>query len=415
MSGTARAYPYSPNSKEEKNPPTDHELQMFTRKPTGHRIGALIPNPRPADPRIPEAFETQPIGTLVIITCHSDACETVTGLCFNKPTFETPYELLFTANYGCPTITYGSFFDVARNLFENIRGSFFGRNALFDGGVLTRAIYATVAVEKLGKDRAGEWLGRYGTLGRSTNLKYHAINDTVSNLNMFGPGTSEAQDVNGVYVFQMGRGSYEVPILGFDQEIRDKYNILNKPEILAQLGIKKSTEEPTQLPSGLFLYPNRTYLRTDGVPITLEYLLNRLTQLFPPKGTLVLPLTCRVLEGDQREGISLVSPTGSQFSLNSPSTNSSHTPISSPQSFNSFFSSPTPSNISTPLSFGNFASYSPPASPPASPGGGKTRRHIRHRHKLTKKYRSRSRSRSKSRSRFQSRTKPKSTKKRGRK
>lgn len=411
MSG--RAHPYSPNSKEDKNSPTDHELKMFTRKPTGHRRGEPPPLARPTDPTFPETFETQPIDTLVIITCHSDACESVTGLCFNKPTFQTPYDLLFPSNYGRPTITYGSFFDVARNLFGNIRGSFLGRDAPFDGGVLTRAIYATVAVEKLGKDPTGEWLGRYGTLGRSTNLKYHKINDTVSNLNMFGPGTSEAQDVNGVYVFPMGRDSYGVPILGSDKEIRDEYNILNKPEILAQLGIQKNTDAPEVVRPGVFYYPNRTYLRTNGDPITLEYLLNRLTQLFPPEGTLVLPLTCRVLEGAPREGMSIVSPTGSQFSLNSPSTNSSDTPssTSSQQSFKSFFSSPddSPTSSHTSLSFGHFA----PASPPASPGGGKTRRHIRHRHrhKLTKKYRSRSRSRLKSRSR----TKPKSTKKRGRK
>ena len=238
MSG--RAHPYSPNSKEDKNSPTDHELKMFTRKPTGHRRGEPPPLARPTDPTFPETFETQPIDTLVIITCHSDACESVAGLCFDKPTFQTPYDLLFTANYGRPTITYGSFFDVARNLFGNIRGSFLGRDAPFDGGVLTRAIYATVAVEKLGKDPTGEWLGRYGTLGRSTNLKYHKINDTVSNLNMFGPGTSEAQDVNGVYVFKMGRGSYGVPGLGIDDKIRE-LNILNKPEILAQLGIQKNT------------------------------------------------------------------------------------------------------------------------------------------------------------------------------
>ena len=408
---SVRAHPYSPNSKEEKNPPTRHELEIFIKKPIGHRRGDPPLLARPTDATFTEKFEATPIKTLVIITCHSDACEYVTGQCFDKPTFQTPYDLLFAANYGCPTIIYGSFFDVARNLFENIRGNFLKRDAHFDGGVLTRAIYSSIAVEKLGKDSTGEWLGRYGTLGRSTNIKFHEKNDTVSNLTIFGAGTSEARDVNGVYVFHIDRDG--LPILGNDDNIRKEYNILNKPDVLAGLGIKKSTEEPTQLPSGLFNYSDSTYSRTDGSPITLEYLLNGLTQSLPSDGTVVLPLTCRVLKGGPREGNPTVSPTGSDFSFFSDITNSSHTPssISSNQSFGSFFSSngsPTDSEGPARSSFADFV-----LATPGGGGGGKTRRHIRRRHKLTKKYRSKSQLRSRSRSR--SRTKPKSTKKRGRK
>jgi hypothetical protein len=85
--------------------------------------------------------------------------------------------------------------------------------------------------------------------------------------------------------------------------------------------------------------------------------------MVPPDEALVIPLTCRILEGAPREGEPLVSPTSSQFSQAN----------STPQDdFDDLFGG----------------------------GGGKTRRH-----KLTKKYRSKSRSR----------TKPKSTKKRGRK
>ena len=86
--------------------------------------------------------------------------------------------------------------------------------------------------------------------------------------------------------------------------------------------------------------------------------------MVPPKGALVIPLTCRILEGAPREGMPLVSPTSSQFSQATLSPSS--------DDFDDLFGG----------------------------GGGKTRRH-----KLTKKYRSKSRSRSK----------PKSNKKRGRK
>jgi len=188
---------------------------------------------------------------------------------------------------------------------------------------------------------------------------------------MFGPGTSEAQDVNGVYVFQLDKD--RIPQLGNDDSIRD-YNILNKLEILRQLGIQKNPDTSTEVRPGLFHYPDSTYSRTDHGDITLKYLLDgvkkltvdvrgRSTLMVPPDEALVIPLTCRILEGAPREGEPLVSPTSSQFSQTS----------STPQDdFDDLFGG----------------------------GGGKTRRH-----KLTKKYRLRSRSRT--------RSKPKSTKKRG--
>lgn len=360
--------------------PTRFEHRISVRRQEGNRRGALRYLDRPADPRIPDAFEATPIKNLVIITGHSSACECITGKCF-RPRFKTPYDLLFTANYGCPTITYGSFFDVARNLLGNIRTSIVHRGDHVDGGVLTRAIYATVSVTNHGKDPAGDWLGAYGTLGRSTNLKFHEKKKKVSNLTIFAPGFIEAQNVNGVYVFPIDTD--RVPRLGNDDDIR-RYNIFNKPEVLAQLGIEKNTVEPAVVRPGLFHYPDVTYSRTDGGLITLEYLLNGLKKLtndghrlmLPPKSTLVLPLTCRVLEGAPREGMPLVSPASSHFSQ--------ATLSSSSDDFDDLF--------------GDDA-----AGPSGSPGGGggKTRRHKRHRHKLTKKYRVRS--------------KPKSTKKRGRK
>ncbi len=178
--------------------------------------------------------------------------------------------------------------------------------------------------------------------------------------------------------------------LSKDENIRE-YNILNIPEVLAQLGIEKNTDEPAVVRPGLFHYPDVTYSRTDGGLITLEYLLNGLKKLthdghrlmLPPKGTLILPLTCRVLEGAPREGMPLVSPTASQYSQ--------ATLSSSSDDFDSLFGD----------------DGAGPAGSPGGGGGGKTRRHIRH--NVTKQYRSRSRPR------LRSRTKPKSTKKRGRK
>jgi hypothetical protein len=283
---------------------------------------------------------------------------------------------LFTSNYGCPTITYGSFFDIARNLFGNIRSSIVRTGDAVNGDVLTRAIYSTVSVINHGKTADGEWLGAIGTLGRSTNLRFHKKNEIVSNLTMFGPGTSEARNVNGVYVFPVDKDG--IPRLRDDDDIRG-YNILNKPEVLAQLGIQKNIDKSTEVRPGLFHYPNSTYSRTDRGVITLEYLLNGVKELtddsgrlmVPPKGALVIPLTCRVLEGAPREGEPLVSPTSSQFSQ----------------------ATLTPSDDFDDL-FGSGGG--------GGGGGGKTRRH-----KLTKKYRPRLRSRSRSRS------KPKSTKKRG--
>jgi hypothetical protein len=357
------------------------------RIPKGRRRGPPRRLARPADPNVPEAFERKTIKTLVIITCHSNACECVTGQCF-RPRFKTPYDLLFTSNYGCPTITYGSFFDVARNLFEKIRSSIVRRGDPVNGDVMTRAIYSTVSVRNLGKDPAGDWLGLPGTLGRSTNLKFHEKGKKVSNLTMFGPGTSEAQDVNGVYVFQLDKD--RIPQLGNDDSIRD-YNILNKLEILRQLGIQKNPDTSTEVRPGLFHYPDSTYSRTDQGDITLKYLLDgvkkltidvrgRSTLMVPPDEALVIPLTCRILEGAPREGEPLVSPTSSQFSRTS----------------------------STPLGVqvedkdkgkDDFDDLFGPGGGGGG-GGGKTRRH-----KLTKKYRLRSRSRT--------RSKPKSTKKRG--
>jgi hypothetical protein len=365
MSGRARSRSDSPNPL----PPTDWEFGQLIKLRKGRRRGAPRHLARPADANLPHSFEVKPIQNLVIITGHSNACECVTGQCFS-PRFKTPYDLLFTANYGCPTITYGSFFHVARNLLGNIRSSIVRSGDPINGDVLTRAIYATVSVTNHGRDPAGDWLGLPGTLGRSTNLKFHEKKKKVSNLTMFGPGTSEAQDVNGVYVFPID--TYRVPRLGSDNDIR-RYNILNNPEVLAQLGIQKNADTSTEVQPGLFHYPNSTYSRTDRGIITLEYLLNGLKKLthdghrlmLPSNGTLILPLTCRVLEGAPREGMPLVSPTSSQFSQATLSPSS--------DDFDDLFG-----------------------------GGGKTRRH-----KLTKKYRSKSRSRS--------RTKPKSTKKRGRK
>jgi hypothetical protein len=369
MSGRARSRSDLPKPPS----PTDWEYGIFTRKPKGHRRGHTRRLQFPGQPNVPDSFDTQPIKTLVIITCHSNACECVTGQCF-RPRFKTPYDLLFTSNYGCPTITYGSFFDVARNLFGNIR-SIVRRGDPVNGDVMTRAIYSTVSVQNLGKDPAGDWLGLPGTLGRSTNLKFHEKGKKVSNLTMFGPGTSEAQDVNGVYVFRLDDPD-RIPRLGNDDDIR-RYNILNNPEVLRQLGIQKNRDTSTEVRPGFFHYPNSTYSRTDRGLITLKYLLDGLKELtdddhggrlmVPPKGALVIPLTCRILEGAPREGEPLVSPTSSQYSQAN----------STPQDdFDDLF------------------------------GGVKTRRH-----KLTKKYRLRSRSRSRSRTR----SKPKSTKKRGRK
>ena len=366
------------------SPPPSPPSPPPPRLPKGRRL--VLP-PRRLEhigqPNVPEAFDTQPIKTLVIITCHSNACECVTGKCF-RPRFKTPYDLLFTSNYGCPTIIYGSFFHVARNLFGNI-SSIVRQYDRVNGDVITRAIYSTVSVQNLGKDSTGDWLGLPGTLGRSTNLKFHEKGKKASNLTMFAPGISEAQDVNGVYVFQLAgaaNGATSIPHFDDDNDIRG-YNILNKPEVLAQLKIQKNPDTSTKVQSGLFHYHNSTYSRKDRGDITLKYLLDglkkleivdvrgRSTLMVPPEGALVIPLTCRILEGAPREGEPLESPTSSQFSRTS---------------------STPPDNIDE--LFG--------------PGGGgvvKTRRHIhRHiRHKLTKKYRLRSRSR----------TKPKSTKKRG--
>ena len=381
MSGRARSRSDLPKPPS----PTDWEHGNFMRKPKGHRRGPTRRLQFPGQPNVPDSFDTQPIKTLVIITCHSNACECVTGQCF-RPRFKTPYDLLFTSNYGCPTITYGSFFDVARNLFGNIR-SIVRRGDTVNGDVMTRAIYSTVSVQNLGKDPAGDWLGLPGTLGRSTNLKFHEKGKKVSNLTMFGPGTSEAQDVNGVYVFRLDDAD-RIPRLrdDHDNDIR-RYNILNKPEVLRQLGIKKNPDTSTEVRPGFFHYPNSTYSRTDRGLITLKYLLDGVKELtddggrlmVPPKGALVIPLTCRILEGAPREGEPLVSPTSSQYSQ------ANSTPLGNPDEDEDDFGA----------LFG-----------PGGGGGGggvKTRRHRHIRHKLTKKYRLRSRS------------KPKSTKKRGRK
>ena len=381
MSGRARSRSDLPKPPS----PTDWEYGNFTRKPKGHRRGPTRRLQFPGQPNVPDSFDTQPIKTLVIITCHSNACECVTGQCF-RPRFKTPYDLLFTSNYGCPTITYGSFFDVARNLFGNIR-SIVRRGDTVNGDVMTRAIYSTVSVQNLGKDPAGDWLGLPGTLGRSTNLKFHEKGKKVSNLTMFGPGTSEARDVNGVYVFRLDDAD-RIPRLrdDNDNDIR-RYNILNKPEVLRQLGIKKNPDTSTEVRPGFFHYPNSTYSRTDRGLITLKYLLDGVKELtddggrlmVPPKGALVIPLTCRILEGAPREGEPLVSPTSSQYSQ------ANSTPLGNPDEDEDDFGA----------LFG-----------PGGGGGGggvKTRRHRHIRHKLTKKYRLRSRS------------KPKSTKKRGRK
>ena len=379
MSGRARSRSDLPKPPS----PTDWEYGNFTRKPKGHRRGPTRRLQFPGQPNVPDSFDTQPIKTLVIITCHSNACECVTGQCF-RPRFKTPYDLLFTSNYGCPTITYGSFFDVARNLFGNIR-SIVRRGDTVNGDVMTRAIYSTVSVQNLGKDPAGDWLGPPGTLGRSTNLKFHEKGKKVSNLTMFGPGTSEARDVNGVYVFRLDDAD-RIPRLRDDNDIR-RYNILNKPEVLAQLGIQKNPDTSTEVRPGFFHYPNSTYSRTDRGLITLKYLLDGVKELtddggrlmVPPKGALVIPLTCRILEGAPREGEPLVSPTSSQYSQ------ANSTPLGNPDEDEDDFGA----------LFG-----------PGGGGGGggvKTRRHRHIRHKLTKKYRLRSRS------------KPKSTKKRGRK
>ena len=369
MSGRARSRSDLPKPPS----PTDWEYGNFTRKPKGHRRGPTRRLQFPGQPNVPDSFDTQPIKTLVIITCHSNACECVTGQCF-RPRFKTPYDLLFTSNYGCPTITYGSFFDVARNLFGNIR-SIVRRGDPVNGDVMTRAIYSTVSVQNLGKDPAGDWLGLPGTLGRSTNLKFHEKGKKVSNLTMFGPGTSEAQDVNGVYVFRLDDAD-RIPRLRDDNDIR-RYNILNKPEVLAQLGIQKNPDTSTEVRPGFFHYPNSTYSRTDRGLITLKYLLDGVKELtddggrlmVPPKGALVIPLTCRILEGAPREGEPLVSPTSSQY----------------------IQANSTPQDDFDDL-FGGGGG--------GGGGGVKTRRHIhRHiRHKLTKKYRLRSRSRSKPKS-----------------
>lgn len=381
MSGRARSRSDLPKPPS----PTDWEHGNFMRKPKGHRRGPTRRLQFPGQPNVPDSFDTQPIKTLVIITCHSNACECVTGQCF-RPRFKTPYDLLFTSNYGCPTITYGSFFDVARNLFGNIR-SIVRRGNPVNGDVMTRAIYSTVSVQNLGKDPAGDWLGLPGTLGRSTNLKFHEKGKKVSNLTMFGPGTSEAQDVNGVYVFRLDDAD-RIPRLrdDNDNDIR-RYNILNKPEVLRQLGIQKNPDTSIEVRPGFFHYPNSTYSRTDRGLITLKYLLDGVKELtddggrlmVPPKGALVIPLTCRILEGAPREGEPLVSPTSSQY------TQANSTPLGNPDEDEDDFGA----------LFG-----------PGGGGGGggvKTRRHRHIRHKLTKKYRLRSRS------------KPKSTKKRGRK
>jgi hypothetical protein len=261
---------------------------------------------------------------------------------------------------------------------------------------MTRAIYSTVSVQNLGKDPAGDWLGLPGTLGRSTNLKFHQKGKKVSNLTMFGPGTSEAQDVNGVYVFRLDDAD-RIPRLGSDNDIR-RYNILNKPEVLAQLGIQKNPDTSIEVRPGFFHYPNSTYSRTDRGLITLKYLLDGVKELtddggrlmVPPKGALVIPLTCRILEGAPREGEPLVSPTSSQYSQ------ANSTPLGVPDEDED-------------KDKDDFDALFGPGGGGGGGGGVKTRRH-RHRHnrhKLTKKYRPRSRSRT--------RSKPKSTKKRGRK
>ena len=365
-------------SKSPPPPPPPPRLPKGRRRAPPRRLA------RPADPNVPEAFERKTIKTLVIITCHSNACECVTGQCF-RPRFKTPYDLLFTSNYGCPTITYGSFFDVARNLFGNIR-SIVRRGDPVNGDVMTRAIYSTVSVQNLGKDPAGDWLGLPGTLGRSTNLKFHEKGKKVSNLTMFGPGTSEAQNVNGVYVFQLDDPD-RIPRLGNDDDIRTRYNILNNPEVLRQLGIQKNRDTSTEVRPGFFHYPDSTYSRTDRGDITLKYLLDgvkkltvdvrgRSTLMVPPDDALVIPLTCRILEGAPREGEPLVSPTSSQFSRTSSTPLGVQVEDKDKDDFDALFG-------------------------PGGGGGGggvKTRRH-RHRHirhKLTKKYRLRSRSKLKS-------------------
>jgi hypothetical protein len=384
MSGRVGSRSKSPKPPPPPPPPSPPPPPPSPRLPKGRR---LVPPRRLkhiGDPNVPEAFDTQPIKTLVIITCHSNACECVTGECF-RPRFKTPYDLLFTSNYGCPTIIYGSFFHVARNLFGNISSSIVRRDDRVNGDVITRAIYSTVSVQNLGKDSTGDWLGLPGTLGRSTNLKFHEKGKKASNLTMFAPGISEAQDVNGVYVFQLA-GADSIPRFRDDNEIRG-YNILNKPEVLAQLKIQKNPDTSTKVQSGLFHYHNSTYYRKDRGDITLKYLLDglkkletvdvrgRSTLMVPPEGALVIPLTCRILEGAPREGEPLESPTSSQF------IGTSSTP---------------PDNIDE--LFG-------PGGGGGGGGGVKTRRHRHIRHKLTKKYRLRSRSRSRSR------TKSKSTRK----
>ena len=378
MSGRVGSRSKSPKP---PSPPPSPPSPPPPRLPKGRRR-VLPPRrlARPEDPTVPEAFDTQPIKTLVIITCHSNACECVTGECF-RPRFKTPYDLLFTSNYGCPTIIYGSFFHVARNLFRNISSNIVnpGDPDPINGDVITRAIYSTVSVQNLGKDSTGDWLGLPGTLGRSTNLKFHEKGKKASNLTMFAPGISEAQDVNGVYVFHLA-GADSIPHFDDDNDIRG-YNILNKPEVLAQLKIQKNPDTSTKVQSGLFHYHNSTYSRKDRGDITLKYLLDglkkleivdvrgRSTLMVPPEGALVIPLTCRILEGAPREGAPLVSPTSSQF------IGTSSTP---------------PDNIDE--------LFGPGGGGGGGGGGVKTRRHRHIRHKLTKKYRLRSRSRSRSKS-----------------
>jgi hypothetical protein len=401
MSGKARARARSHSPSPGPKPLLPSGLQL-----TGRRRGSSRPlGYPPGQPTVPESFDAQVVKTLVIITCHSDACECTTGECFD-PTFTTPYDLLFTSNYGCPTITYGSFFDVARNLFEKIRDNIIKPHG-FTGGVLTRAIYKTVSIQNLGKDPDGDWLGIPGTLGRSTNLKFHGKKKEVSNLVMFGRGTNKAQNVNGVYVFHIDKEN-GLPIFHSDDEIR-RYNILNNPEVLAELKIKKNLTPPTESPPGLFHYSDSTYSPVGGGFVTLKFLLNGLENLkddkgrpmVPPDGALVIPLTCRILQGERHTGKAIASPTASQYSqassessASSASSGDDSDKVQSVGSQDSLFDSPR-----SPGGGGG--------------GGGKTRRHIRR--KLTKKYRPRSRSRSRSRLRSRSKSKPNSTKNKSRK